>query len=68
MFLIETKFISKLFKKFRRRNECQEIPRLRLFDVLAGELTKEKTKQNEGSRNKNKTNNLRLGTQDFRNL
>ena len=25
------KFISKLFKKFRRQNESQEIPRLRLF-------------------------------------
>ena len=30
-FLIETKFISKLFKKSRRRNESQETPRLRLF-------------------------------------
>ena len=30
-FLIETKFISKMFKKFRRQNESQEIPRLRLF-------------------------------------
>ena len=30
-FLIEMKFISKLFKKFRRGNESQEIPRLRLF-------------------------------------
>ena len=30
-FLIETKFISKLFKKFRRQNESQEIPRLSLF-------------------------------------
>ena len=32
-FLIETKFISKLFKKFRRENESQEIPRLRLFII-----------------------------------
>ena len=32
-FLIETKFISKLFKKFRRQNESQEIPRLRLFII-----------------------------------
>ena len=31
MFFIETKFISKLFKKFRRQNGSQEIPRLRLF-------------------------------------
>ena len=31
VFFIETKFISKLFKKFRRQNESQEIPRLRLF-------------------------------------
>ena len=30
-FLIEMKFISKLFIKFRRENESQEIPRLRLF-------------------------------------
>ena len=30
-FLIEMKFISKLFKKFRRQNGSQEIPRLRLF-------------------------------------
>ena len=34
MFLIETKFIFKIFKKFRRRNESQEIPRLRLFIIL----------------------------------
>ena len=33
-FLIETKFISKLFKKFRRQNESQEIPRLRLFMIF----------------------------------
>ena len=32
-FLIETKFISKLFKKFRRQNESQEIPHLRLFII-----------------------------------
>ena len=30
-FLIETKFIFKLLRKFRRQNWCQEIPRLRLF-------------------------------------
>ena len=28
-FLIETKFISKIFKKFHRQNKSQEIPRLR---------------------------------------
>ena len=33
-FLIEMKFTSKLFKKFRRRNESQEIPRLRLFIIF----------------------------------
>ena len=33
-FLIEAKFISKLFKKFRRQNESQEIPRLRLFMIF----------------------------------
>ena len=33
VFFIETKFISKLFKKFRRENESQEIPRLRLFII-----------------------------------
>ena len=33
-FLIETKFISKLLEKFRRQNECQEIPRLRLFMIF----------------------------------
>ena len=32
-FLIEMKFISKLFKKFRRQNESQEIPHLRLFII-----------------------------------
>ena len=33
-FLIEMKFISKLFKKFRRQNESQENPRLRLFIIF----------------------------------
>ena len=33
-FLIETKFIHKLFKKFRWENETQEIPRLRLFMIF----------------------------------
>ena len=32
-FLIEMKFISKLFKKFRRENESQEILHLRLFII-----------------------------------
>ena len=34
MFLIETKFIFKLLEKFRRQNECQEIPRLRLSMIF----------------------------------
>ena len=33
-FLIDMKFISKPFKKFRRQSECQEIPRLRLFMIF----------------------------------
>ena len=33
-FLIETKFIPKLLEKFRRQNECQEIPRLRLSIIF----------------------------------
>ena len=33
-FLIETKFVSKLWEKFRRQYECQEIPRLRLFMIF----------------------------------
>ena len=32
-FLIETKFIFKIFKKFRRENESQEIPHLRFFII-----------------------------------
>ena len=34
MFLIETKFTSKCLEKFRRQNECQEIPRLRLLMIF----------------------------------
>ena len=34
MFLTETQFISKLLEKIRRRNQCQEMPRLRLFMIF----------------------------------
>ena len=50
-FLIETKFISKLFKKFRRQNESQEIPRLRLFIILSYyHILKSKNQKNQKTR------------------
>ena len=52
-FLIETKFISKLFKKFRRQNESQEVPRLRLFMIWSYYHILKSNKKTEGAQKKN---------------
>ena len=58
-FLIETKFISKLFKKFRRENESQEIPRLRLF-IISSYYHILKGKKNKNKKTKVHQNKLEV--------
>ena len=67
--MTETKFISKLFKNFHRRNECQEIPRLRLFMILKNSsclISKIRDLQISESLNFEISKIAKSGTQDFR--
>ena len=63
-FLIETKFISKLFKKFRRQNESQEIPHLRLF-IISSYYRILKSKNQQKKRNTKVHKNTKNEKQKF---